>query len=137
MELQKLTGKKLSLLKVQKILSPAKVGNGVITKICLCLLLIKFIDCKFDTLFSLSPSTFVIYNEYINMIYFLVYGALLTSNSAVNQNEIPTALDAIRKMVTNNSGEVHSREQQSATIISGLPSSRYRSLSLSLLHKTF
>ncbi|VDN82667.1 unnamed protein product [Brugia pahangi] len=58
-----------------------------------------------------------------NIVTSKVYGALLTSNSAVNQNEIPTALDAIRKMVTNNSGEVHSREQQSATVISGLPSS--------------
>uniref|UniRef100_A0A1I7VV91 C2H2-type domain-containing protein n=1 Tax=Loa loa TaxID=7209 RepID=A0A1I7VV91_LOALO len=46
-----------------------------------------------------------------------VYGALLSSD-AVNQNEISTALDAIRKMVTNNSGEAHSSEQQSATVIS-------------------
>ncbi|KAL3997949.1 hypothetical protein ACH3XW_13030 [Acanthocheilonema viteae] len=46
-----------------------------------------------------------------------VYDTLLSSNAA-NQNEMPTALDAIRKMVTNNSGEIHSREQQSTTVIS-------------------
>ncbi|CAG9537965.1 unnamed protein product, partial [Cercopithifilaria johnstoni] len=46
-----------------------------------------------------------------------VYGALLSSN-ATNQNEMATALDAIRKMVTNSSGETHSREQQSMTVIS-------------------
>uniref|UniRef100_A0A0R3RZL5 C2H2-type domain-containing protein n=1 Tax=Elaeophora elaphi TaxID=1147741 RepID=A0A0R3RZL5_9BILA len=44
-----------------------------------------------------------------------VYGTLLSSNAA-NQNEMPTALDAIRKMVTNNSGEAHPREQQSTTL---------------------
>uniref|UniRef100_A0A915PYP5 C2H2-type domain-containing protein n=1 Tax=Setaria digitata TaxID=48799 RepID=A0A915PYP5_9BILA len=47
-----------------------------------------------------------------------VYGALLSGSNIINQNEMPTALDAIRKMVTNNSGEIHSREHQSSTVIS-------------------
>lgn len=61
------------------------------------------------------------------LIYFLVYGVLFNSSNTVNQNEMPTALDAIRKMVTNSSGEVHSHEQQSTTVISSsgiLPSTR-------------
>ncbi|VDK79507.1 unnamed protein product [Litomosoides sigmodontis] len=61
-----------------------------------------------------------------------VYGTLLSSNAA-NQNEMPTALDAIRKMVTNNSGETHSREQQSNSVISNsgmLPSTSVASTTL-------
>lgn len=74
------------------------------------------------------------------LIYFPVYGALLSSSNAVNQNEMPTALDAIRKMVTNNSGEAHSREQHSTTVISSsgiLPSTRYRSSFLSQFYFLF
>ncbi|VDK61596.1 unnamed protein product [Onchocerca ochengi] len=59
-----------------------------------------------------------------------VYGVLFNSSNTVNQNEMPTALDAIRKMVTNSSGEVHSHEQQSTTVISSsgiLPSTRISS----------
>lgn len=68
------------------------------------------------------------------ILYFLVYGALLNSN-VVDQNEMATALDAIRKMVTNNSGETHSHEQQSTTVISSagiLSSTRYRFFGLVL-----
>ncbi|KAM3721264.1 Zein-alpha [Dirofilaria immitis] len=47
-----------------------------------------------------------------------VYGVLFNSSNTVSQKEMPTALDAIRKMVTNNSGEARLYEQQSTTVIS-------------------
>lgn len=130
--LQKLKERKRFLLEVRRIQMPAKVErchyywnlfNGFI--------LTTFTNYTDDALFlnvipHFVPNSLFVVNILI-LAYFPVYGTLLISNAA-NQNEMPTALDAIRKMVTNSSGETHSREQQSNSVISNsgiLPSTRY------------
>lgn len=81
-------------------------------------------------IFSLCSVFLLLVNECIDVRIFSAYGALHRNINTVNQDEMSTALDAIRKMVTINSNEAQSREQATTVITSSgvVPSTRYSSL---------